>query len=383
MDSSHPAGPALVAAAADADPVTLLVLGWLAANRSENTRTAYARDIGITPPRRPSRAPSWLTWCQEQGVHPVTGVTMLHVTRYARQLDDRRAVPGQRGPQARRRVQLVRLAGPARAYPRQPGRRHRPAPGRPGRPARAGPNPGPGPQAPPRGRSGTRPPARPHRRAGGPAAVHRRPPQRDHRRRHQRPRHPSGTPGAVGHPRQRPPPGPAAARPGRRPDRRLPRRAARPARRPRAVRHRDRQTAVPRRRAAHRAPPRHPGRPARRPGQPPRTPHATAHIRHAVPAGRRIAQRPAGAMGHTDPRTTRRYDQARYTPATDPARPHRAAPAASAPVCTPSPGPRHRGPGADPTAAPGSLSVPPGIPAALITRPTAKRRDLARWAYNP
>jgi site-specific recombinase XerD len=88
VDSSHPAGPALVAAAADADPVTLLVLGWLAANRSENTRTAYARDIGITPPRRPGRAPSWLTWCQEQGVHPVTDVTGLHVARYARQLDN-------------------------------------------------------------------------------------------------------------------------------------------------------------------------------------------------------------------------------------------------------------------------------------------------------
>ena len=87
VDSSHPAGPALVAAAADADPVTLLVLGWLAANRSENTRTAYARDIGITPPRRPSRAPSWLTWCQEQEVHPVTGATGLHVARYARQLE--------------------------------------------------------------------------------------------------------------------------------------------------------------------------------------------------------------------------------------------------------------------------------------------------------
>src|SRR5690348_1452679 len=87
MDSSRPTGPALVAAAADADPVTLLVLGWLAADRSENTRTAYARDIGITPPRRPSHAPSWLTWCQEQGVHPVTSVTMLHVARYARQLE--------------------------------------------------------------------------------------------------------------------------------------------------------------------------------------------------------------------------------------------------------------------------------------------------------
>ncbi len=87
MGSTHSPGPALVTASADADPVTLLVLGWLAAKRSENTRTAYARDIGITPQRRASRAPSWLAWCQEQGVHPVTGVTGLHVARYARQLD--------------------------------------------------------------------------------------------------------------------------------------------------------------------------------------------------------------------------------------------------------------------------------------------------------
>ena len=87
MRSSHPPGPALVAAAADdTDPVTLLVLGWLAGMRAENTRTAYARDIGIAPERRPSRAPSWLAWCQEQHVHPVTGVTALHVARYARQL---------------------------------------------------------------------------------------------------------------------------------------------------------------------------------------------------------------------------------------------------------------------------------------------------------
>ena len=42
MGRTHPPGPALVTAAADADPVTLLVLGWLAAKRSENTRTAYA-----------------------------------------------------------------------------------------------------------------------------------------------------------------------------------------------------------------------------------------------------------------------------------------------------------------------------------------------------
>jgi len=84
----QPPGPALVAAADDTDPVILLALAWLSTQRSENTRAAYARDIGITPQRRPSRAPSWLAWCQQRGVHPVTGATGLHVARYARQLDD-------------------------------------------------------------------------------------------------------------------------------------------------------------------------------------------------------------------------------------------------------------------------------------------------------
>lgn len=85
---SQPSGPALVAAAADADPVTLLITAWLSTRRSANTRAAYARDIGIAPPRRPGRAPSWLDWCQQHGVHPVSGVTALHVTQYARQLHD-------------------------------------------------------------------------------------------------------------------------------------------------------------------------------------------------------------------------------------------------------------------------------------------------------
>ncbi len=85
--SSESPGVALVAAATDADWVTRLVLGWLAAKRSQNTRAAYARDIGITPQGRTSRAASWLAWCHAEGVHPVTGVTGLHVIRYARQLD--------------------------------------------------------------------------------------------------------------------------------------------------------------------------------------------------------------------------------------------------------------------------------------------------------
>ena len=86
--SSQAPGPALVAAMADADPVTLLVAAWLSARRSENTRAAYARDIGIAPHRRPSRAPSWLDWCHQHELYPVTGVTALHVSQYARHLDD-------------------------------------------------------------------------------------------------------------------------------------------------------------------------------------------------------------------------------------------------------------------------------------------------------
>jgi integrase/recombinase XerD len=86
MSNSRAPGPALVAAAPEADPVARLVLGWLAAKRSDNTRTAYARDIGIIPQRRASHVPSWLAWCQAKGVHPVTGVTGLHPALYARQL---------------------------------------------------------------------------------------------------------------------------------------------------------------------------------------------------------------------------------------------------------------------------------------------------------
>ena len=85
--SSQTSGVAFVASAAEDDWVTRLVFAWLAAKRSENTRAAYARDIGVTPARRTGRAPSWLGWCEAAGVHPVTGVTGLDVARYARQLD--------------------------------------------------------------------------------------------------------------------------------------------------------------------------------------------------------------------------------------------------------------------------------------------------------
>jgi integrase/recombinase XerD len=86
VDNSPFPGTALVAAAPEADSITRLVLGWLAGKRSDNTRTAYARDIGITAQQRAGHAPSWLAWCRTKRVHPVTGVTGLHVALYARQL---------------------------------------------------------------------------------------------------------------------------------------------------------------------------------------------------------------------------------------------------------------------------------------------------------
>ena len=182
MGSAHPPGPALVAASADADPVTLLVLGWLAAKRSENTRTAYARDIGITPQRRASRAPSWLAWCQQQQVHPVTGITGLHVIRYARQLDAAglspasaarklAAVSGWYAWLARRgHISASPAADIARPRTGPDASRH------------AGPHPGPGACARSRSRHHTRPATRPHRGAGSYPALHRRPDLRGHRR---------------------------------------------------------------------------------------------------------------------------------------------------------------------------------------------------------
>ena len=359
MGSTHSPGPALVTASADADPVTLLVLGWLAAKRSENTRTAYARDIGITPQRRASRAPSWLAWCQEQGVHPVTGVTGLHVARYARQLDTAGLSPAS----AARKLTAVSgwyawLAqrGHIPASPAAGIARPRAAPGQL---AHAGPYPRPGPHAHPRRRHRTRPAARPHRSAGSCPAIHRRPGVRGHRRRRRGPRHRTGTPGAAGHPRQRPAPEPHAPRPGCFPDRRLSRRAPRPDRRPGAVRHPDRGTAIRRRRMAGRAPPRHAGGPAIRPDQPPRTAHDAALIRGAVPRCRQVTPRPPERHGVRRP--------ARH-PAVRPGPAHPSHLPGTAPVTTPccTPGPRSRLRTMAPRLAslprPAAAALPPGIP---------------------
>ena len=279
MGSSQPPGPALVAAAADADPVTLLVTAWLSARRSENTRAGYARDIGITPPRRPGRAPSWLTWCREQGVHPVTGVTVLHVARYARQLETAGLSPASAAR---------KLAAISSWYAWLARRGHISA-----SPAAGVARPRPGPRTPPA----------PALTSGQVLALIN---AADTAPGSQRARTAAltavllyagarlsevtgadvadlgtsdGPPGAVGHPRRRP-----TARPCRCPARpqpgSTPTSPAGPARpRPGAVRHPGRPAAVPRRRAADLAPPRRPGGPACRPGPPPGTAHDPA-LRH-------------------------------------------------------------------------------------------------------
>jgi integrase/recombinase XerD len=85
--SPVPTDLAVTAPADSIDPATALVLAWLAGKRSEHTRKAYARDLGILPQARAARAPSWLAWCAAAGTDPVTGVTEDHVTLYARALD--------------------------------------------------------------------------------------------------------------------------------------------------------------------------------------------------------------------------------------------------------------------------------------------------------
>ena len=292
MGSSQPPGPALVSAATDADPVIHLVLAWLSARRSENTRAAYARDIGITPQRRPGRAPSWLAWCQQEEVHPVTGVTGLHVARYARQLDHTGLSPAS----AARKLAAISswyawLArrGHITASPAAGIARPRPGPRTPAAPALTqdqalalihAADTAPGPQ---RARTAALiavllfTSVRLSEVTGADVAD-------------------LGTSGgrrvlwvtrAGGQA-----PGPATARPGRIPPRHLPRQPGRRGRRASAIHHPDRQAAVRRRRAPHPPPPRHPRRPAPRPGPPPGTAHAPPVLHHAVSSGRGIPRPP-------------------------------------------------------------------------------------------
>jgi integrase/recombinase XerD len=60
---------------AAADPLAALVLGWLASKRSVHTRRAYGRDVG-----------SWLTWCTSHHIEPLAATEPL-VASWARRLE--------------------------------------------------------------------------------------------------------------------------------------------------------------------------------------------------------------------------------------------------------------------------------------------------------
>src|SRR5258708_5612199 len=81
--STHTPGAALVAEAADADPVTRLVLGWLAGKRAENTRTVHAPRLpaAAPPPARGARklpaVSGWYAWLARRGhiaASPAAGI---------------------------------------------------------------------------------------------------------------------------------------------------------------------------------------------------------------------------------------------------------------------------------------------------------------------
>jgi site-specific recombinase XerD len=73
-----------------------LVLRWLTTKRSGHTRSSYGRDLGVQVPRpgvtepgesRPGKAPAWLTYCASIGLDPLGGVLEEHVALWARGME--------------------------------------------------------------------------------------------------------------------------------------------------------------------------------------------------------------------------------------------------------------------------------------------------------
>ena len=73
-----------------------LVFRWLSTKRTANTRFAYGRDIGVRIQRPgaqeigepgPAKAPDWLTYCRSIGLDPLHGVQEEHVALWARGME--------------------------------------------------------------------------------------------------------------------------------------------------------------------------------------------------------------------------------------------------------------------------------------------------------
>jgi integrase/recombinase XerD len=61
------------------DAIRQMVAAWLLAQESQHTKTAYARDLVSTAPRM--KVPGWLPWCTERELNPLA-VRRAHVDAY-------------------------------------------------------------------------------------------------------------------------------------------------------------------------------------------------------------------------------------------------------------------------------------------------------------
>lgn len=71
------------------DELRRMTAGWLLAQRSNNTRLAYQRDVlGIGTNGKPAimSVPCWLAWCEERDLHPLDA-RRAHVDAYGRSLE--------------------------------------------------------------------------------------------------------------------------------------------------------------------------------------------------------------------------------------------------------------------------------------------------------
>lgn len=72
------------------DTIRQMVAAWILAQDSEHTKVAYARDLMSTAPRM--KVPGWLPWCAEHELDPLT-VRRAHVDAYKHTLQQARYSP--------------------------------------------------------------------------------------------------------------------------------------------------------------------------------------------------------------------------------------------------------------------------------------------------
>lgn len=82
--------PSLARPSGADDTVRQMVAAWLLSQRSDHTKVAYARDLMSTAPRM--KVPGWLPWCAERDLNPLT-VRRAHVDAYKHALQQARYSP--------------------------------------------------------------------------------------------------------------------------------------------------------------------------------------------------------------------------------------------------------------------------------------------------